>query len=102
MLVDGTKQSGPVACSSIYRSKEHLKIVIFQVEYLGAYMHVLTFSSSGVFLSCYCNATMFSANRWSLHHKYGQIRYIFFFTNIIFILVLNWIYLYILEFVIVS
>ena len=60
MLVDGAKQAGKVGCSGIYWSKLHLNIIIFQVEYLGAYMHFLFFSSGEVFillLQCYyiCN-----------------------------------------------
>ena len=49
MLADGTKQAGPVGCSGIYWSKSHLQIIFFQAEYLGAYVHILFFSSGGIF-----------------------------------------------------
>ena len=49
MLADGTKQAGTVGCSGIYQSKLHLKNNFFQVEYLGAYVHVLFFNSGDIF-----------------------------------------------------
>ena len=48
-LVDGTKQAEPVGCFIIYRSKSHLKTIFFQVQYLGAYVQFLFFSSGDVF-----------------------------------------------------
>ena len=50
MLVDDAKQAGPIGCSGSYQLKSHLKIIFFQVEYLGAYVHVLFFSSGNLFL----------------------------------------------------
>ena len=56
ILADGTKQARPMGYSNIYQSKLHLKHIFFQVKYLGAYVHILLFSSGDVFillLKCY-------------------------------------------------
>ena len=82
MLADGTKQAGPIGSSDIYWSKSHLKIILFQVEFLGAYVHVLLFSFGDILLSCCCDATMFVANRWPLPHEYSQIGPIFIFKKL--------------------
>ena len=50
MLVDGATQARPMGCSGIYWLKSQLKIIFFQVECLGAYVHVLFFSSGEVFI----------------------------------------------------
>ena len=44
-LVNNAKQAGPVGCSSIYQSKLHPKFIFFQVEYLGACVYVLFYTS---------------------------------------------------------
>ena len=44
MLVDGTRQAGPVGCSSIYQSTLQLRIIYSWAEYLGAYVYVLYFN----------------------------------------------------------
>ena len=38
-----------MGCNSIYHSKFHLKIIFFQIDCLGAYVHVLFFSSGDLF-----------------------------------------------------
>ena len=70
MLADGAKEAGPVGCSYIYWLKLYIKIIIFQVEYLGAYVHVFFLTFGDVLLSCYYDTTTFAANRWPLTHRY--------------------------------
>ena len=73
MLADSAKQVGLVRCSGFYLLKLCLIAIFSKLEYVGAYLYILFFSSGKIFFFYLAIAilyiTMLAINKWQLPYK---------------------------------